>query len=516
MDDHAFPAYVSSKSRQRSHVFGETGDAFVREIDMSRITLRLTEKTDNTGNKKEEEHVIAKLTGPTLTTLQQCLYKPTELTLKGTDGLPSKVTVQLRYLPVRMQLDPSESINNMGTLRVDVLDADDLPSADRNGFSDPYCKFKLNGKEVYKTKTQKKTLHPAWNEYFEVQVPSRTGADFRCDVYDWDFGDKSDFLGGTPLDLAVLEPFQPQEMNYALDGKSGALRLRMLFKPDYVTRQRQGTSTFSGTFAPAGKIVGAPVKGVAKVGGGLVKGGSFLKRGFTGRNSRDDAVVVNVNGNSVPEETISSPNASVGGTPSRTPTLVDGPATPSTQVGKVHSRTTSFTSGVGTTPNGPDAGTASFIIVSAVGYPASADVRVYVKMLGPKGSKELYKTKAIKSSTGVVEYDANQENFKVNCTANTQFQLVVKDHDTFRSKDLGEGMFFVSDQGDGSEQTVGAGAGIITVRTSFTPDARTSSGVSESLRPPATGASSPDSKREGGYRRSFFGSRNASGRHDGQ
>ena len=52
-----------------------------------------------------------------------------------------------------MKLDPSESINNMGTLRVDILDGQDLPAADRSGKSDPYCKFELNGKEAYKTKT---------------------------------------------------------------------------------------------------------------------------------------------------------------------------------------------------------------------------------------------------------------------------------------------------------------------------------------------------------------------------
>jgi Ca2+-dependent lipid-binding protein len=79
-----------------------------------------------------------------------------------------------------MQLDPSESINNMGRLRVDVLDATDLPAADRNGYSDPYCKFELNGKDIFKTQKQKKTLHPAWNEFFEVDVPSRVAADFVC------------------------------------------------------------------------------------------------------------------------------------------------------------------------------------------------------------------------------------------------------------------------------------------------------------------------------------------------
>jgi len=39
-----------------------------------------------------------------------------------------------------------------------VMDASDLPSADRMSYSDPYGNFQLNGNEVDKTKTQKKTF----------------------------------------------------------------------------------------------------------------------------------------------------------------------------------------------------------------------------------------------------------------------------------------------------------------------------------------------------------------------
>ncbi len=130
-----------------------------------------------------------------------------------------------------MSLDPSESINNMGDLRVDVLDASDLPSADRNGYSDPYCKFDLNGKDVFKTKVQKKTLHPEWNEFFEVPITSRTAAKFVCTVYDWDFGEKADFLGAAEIPLDLLTPFSAEVIKLRLDGKSGEVRLRLLFKP---------------------------------------------------------------------------------------------------------------------------------------------------------------------------------------------------------------------------------------------------------------------------------------------
>lgn len=44
----------------------------VRELDVSKITLRLTEKQDKKGDGGDEA-VIAKLQGSTLTTLQKCL-----------------------------------------------------------------------------------------------------------------------------------------------------------------------------------------------------------------------------------------------------------------------------------------------------------------------------------------------------------------------------------------------------------------------------------------------------------
>ena len=62
------------------------GDAFIRELDMSQLTLRLVQKS----NDKDEKHVIAKLTGDTLSTLQRCLYTPTELSLRADNGAVSR------------------------------------------------------------------------------------------------------------------------------------------------------------------------------------------------------------------------------------------------------------------------------------------------------------------------------------------------------------------------------------------------------------------------------------------
>ncbi|KAF2737672.1 tricalbin [Polyplosphaeria fusca] len=472
MDDMAFPSYSSAKIRNRNMTFNEVGDTMVREMDFSKITLRIIEHIDKKGDG-DEDHVIAKLTGNTLDTMRRALYTPTTFVLRDKDGNENKITVSLKYLPVKMGLDPSESFNNQGTLRVDVLDAAELPAADRNGFSDPYCKFILNDKDVYKTKVQKKTLHPAWNEYFEVPVRSRTAANFIVKVYDWDFGDKADFLGQTAINLDILEPFQQQEVTLGLDGKSGAIRLKMLFKPDYVTRSRQGSSTFSGTFAVPGKVIGAPVKGVGKgavlVGGGVIRAGTFLGRGFRRRKSRGA-------NNDDSDENV--PNGSAEDTPVISVEGADESPRPSTHNRHKSWGAQSSASFAGAGFGGGEQGTANLSILKADGFPLGTDIRVHIQ--GPKG-KEVYKTKHIKSPQGSCVFE--NENVKVPCTADASFKVIVKDHSTFGSDDeLGEAPFFVDDQGSGSEKAVKIGEGTVTIRSSFTPADAASGTQSPKLR----------------------------------
>ena len=378
-----------------------------------------------------------------------------------------------KYIPVKMQLDPSESINNMGTLRVDVLDANELPAADRNGFSDPYCKFYLNDKDVFKSNIQKKTLNPTWNESFEIPINSRTAAKFHVKVMDWDRGEKDDLLGEADINLELLEPFRLKEVVLGLDGKSGALRLKMLFKPDYVIRSRQGSSTFSGTFATPVKIVGAPVKGVGAVGGavggGVVKGASFLRHGFKGKKDGRDVS----NGFVEPEEKEEYTNGDLAGKPFMEkppiiPPVIEGP--PSTPQTPPHARTKSIggisvASAAGGMLGKPEAGTAIFTVLAASGYPAGSKLQVHVKQLSSKGAKEVHKTKPVKSSTGEAKWEA--ETFRVNCLPDTQFQVHVRNDKMIGSEDLGEALFFIDDTSVGSEKMVKVGEGNVTLRTTF-------------------------------------------------
>jgi hypothetical protein len=376
-----------------------------------------------------------------------------------------------------MDLDPSESINNMGNLRVDVLSAADLPPADRNGKSDPYAKFELNGQEVFKTKTVKKTLNPTWNEFFEIPVPSRTAAKFNCKVYDYDFADKPDFLGGADINLEQLDPFKGKEVQLLLDGKSGSVKLRLLFKPEYITRSRMGTGTFSGTFAVPGRIVtgvvGAPIKGVGAVGHGVGKGASFIKRGIRGKKEDDsNGSVLAPSTSDLPTIVTNGPDAPAAAPGLRRSTGLttdgEGEAAPNGQrtPRTPHGRTASSggTSIHSMTPGGPGSGTATFQVISASGFPPSSDVYVLVRQLTPK-DKVIGKTKHHEAGSGrTVKFD---ETFKVTCSADTQFRIEAKDHHTFGSDDdLGEALYFVDESG-GGEKEIKVGAGSVIIKSSF-------------------------------------------------
>lgn len=406
-------------------------------------------------------------------------YQNYPITIKGNDGLESKIHIQLRYLPIKMDLEPSESINNMGKLRCDILDAADLPAADRNGFSDPYCKFELNGKPVFKTQVQKKTLHPSWNEFFEVDVPSRTAAEFKLECWDWDRTNEDDYLGSAVIDLRDLQPLESQEVKLVLDGKSGTVRLRMLFRPNYVTRTRQSSSTFSGTFAAPGKIIGAPVKGVGKgavfVGNSVARSATFVANGFRRRKSgsgEDELVESTGKYHANPSPMPSSPPTPA---PRAAPVVISTPI----YAQSMHSvgPTASISDTTGHARG--ESGTLTFTVVSATGY-VGANIRVLVKQQVGKGMKEVYKTKQTKATADhPLHFGEATESFKVSCTSDTAFTVQVKDVHTFGpDEDLGSADVRVTGQGD---QVITCGRGNVVVRTEFKVMSQSMDGAAGSI-----------------------------------
>uniref|UniRef100_A0A8C5IC01 C2 domain-containing protein n=1 Tax=Gouania willdenowi TaxID=441366 RepID=A0A8C5IC01_GOUWI len=70
--------------------------------------------------------------------------------------------------------------------------------------SDPYVKFKIAGKEVFRSKTIHKNLNPVWDERVSLLVESLRDPLY-VKVFDYDFGLQDDFMGSAYLYLESLE-----------------------------------------------------------------------------------------------------------------------------------------------------------------------------------------------------------------------------------------------------------------------------------------------------------------------
>lgn len=316
-----------------------------------------------------------------------------------------------------------------------------------------------------------------------------------------------------------LEPFKPQTFHYTLvgkhgeEGKYGELRLRMVFKPSYVTRSRQGSSTFHGTFAVPGKIVtgvaGAPLKVGGFAVGGVAKGAKFVGKNTFGRllsrdkdedNSstlmemKEEPTTPSIDPEMEAAAAMTQPSqrpgssgsglrptsagsalrsdASISDNGGSAPKRVSSLAPPQPAIhpngGSIHNRSRSSSSQLsvpGVINSTAESGIATVRIVSATGFGAGINLQLRVRTLS-KG-KDVHKTRTIKTnSSGEVEFG---EEFKVECRADEQFRMYAKDNHMIKDTELGEGLFVVDDTGSGQDTVVPVGndGGKVILRTGF-------------------------------------------------
>nr|XP_012423759.1 PREDICTED: multiple C2 and transmembrane domain-containing protein 1 isoform X5 [Odobenus rosmarus divergens] len=122
-----------------------------------------------------------------------------------------------------------KKINTAGTSNADVPLADpgmyqlditlrrgqSLAARDRGGTSDPYVKFKIGGKEVFRSKIIHKNLNPVWEEKACILV-EHLREPLYIKVFDYDFGLQDDFMGSAFLDLTQLELNRPTDVTLTL------------------------------------------------------------------------------------------------------------------------------------------------------------------------------------------------------------------------------------------------------------------------------------------------------------
>ncbi|XP_018519895.1 multiple C2 and transmembrane domain-containing protein 2 isoform X1 [Lates calcarifer] len=85
----------------------------------------------------------------------------------------------------------------------------------RSGTSDPYVKFKLEGKQFYKSKVVYKSLNPRWNESFSHPLRDRAHA-VEVRVYDKN-RTSDDFMGSGSVSLRNLQLYKTYEMELPLN-----------------------------------------------------------------------------------------------------------------------------------------------------------------------------------------------------------------------------------------------------------------------------------------------------------
>ncbi|NXK55257.1 MCTP1 protein, partial [Chauna torquata] len=136
---------------------------------------------------------------------------------------------------------PSED-PGMYQLDITLRRGQNLAARDRGGTSDPYVKFKLGGKEVFRSKTIHKNLNPVWEEKTWILIDNPREPLY-IKVFDYDFGLQDDFIGSAFLDLTSLELNRQTDVTLSLkdphypDHDLGSILLSVLLAPKEEQRE---------------------------------------------------------------------------------------------------------------------------------------------------------------------------------------------------------------------------------------------------------------------------------------
>ncbi|RWS16204.1 multiple C2 and transmembrane domain-containing protein 1-like isoform X8 [Dinothrombium tinctorium] len=132
-------------------------------------------------------------------------YFNTESLLNKNFGCDTFITAETRHRLSKFRQYPFFQIE------VHLESANNLLAKDSGGTSDPYVKFKIGNKIVYKSRIVSKCLDPQWDEFFAVLIED-VFQPLCLKVYDYDFGFQDDYLGGATIDLTKLELNKPTRL----------------------------------------------------------------------------------------------------------------------------------------------------------------------------------------------------------------------------------------------------------------------------------------------------------------
>ncbi|XP_019131491.2 multiple C2 and transmembrane domain-containing protein 1 [Larimichthys crocea] len=138
--------------------------------------------------------------------------------------------------PSNAEPTPGPPSPAMYQLDIILKKGNNLAIRDRTGTSDPYVKFKIAGKEVFRSKTIHKNLNPVWDERVSLLVETLKDPLY-VKVFDYDFGLQDDFMGSAYLHLESLEHHRTLDVTLDLkdpqypEHNLGSLELAVTLSP---------------------------------------------------------------------------------------------------------------------------------------------------------------------------------------------------------------------------------------------------------------------------------------------
>ncbi|CAO3654409.1 unnamed protein product [Mucor hiemalis] len=446
------PQFTTTEQKGSRLEINETGTVFVKEMDFSKLMVRVRNIRDGEKDDKAIGRVtleVRKIVERLVKTAEdENNTEPIIEEVKLLDCANGKIRLSFSFIPVvQFKLDPAESLENQGNLTVAVIKATGLTAADRSGTSDPFIRFYVDDQRVFKTETYKKTLNPVFSkdETFTVPIVNRTVTPVIAKVFDWDQIGKDSLLGVATITFTSedVETFVTTTKEYKLD-QGGSITLRLTWRPELVARKRTNTSLFSATtrvFTSAPQnVVGAGIGAGGKV---LGAGGKVFGTGVSALGSGIRGIgKIGKKSPTTEEVPVSSPEVSnVSNVSSTSPPEVASFSQPANDNSSVLSTSPSSSTKQGTRGiSGGDEGNFFQVnLIEARGLKAmdrggTSDPYCRVRV----GNKVVFKTRHIKKT---LTPDWN-ETFSAKVKGPLDFK--VKDHNTITDVDIGEHQFDVN------------------------------------------------------------------------
>ncbi|XP_026130165.1 multiple C2 and transmembrane domain-containing protein 1-like isoform X2 [Carassius auratus] len=179
---------------------------------------------------------------PTLSQLVQSQHKPALQGSTCTDesvmnGMEEEINKSVGIAAAgNGGTQPSLPTSALYQLDIMLKKGNNLAIRDRGGTSDPYVKFKIAGKEVFRSRIIHKNLNPVWDERVCLIVDNLQEPLY-IKVFDYDFGLQDDFMGSGYLYLDSLELQRPLDVQLDLqdphcpDQDLGSLELAVTLFP---------------------------------------------------------------------------------------------------------------------------------------------------------------------------------------------------------------------------------------------------------------------------------------------